>query len=476
MWMVAVKAVLVGVNDNRCVVTHRSAMTPQAVRLASEESGGRSSLAKLGRIKPGVGAELVTARAMARLSRCPMLKIQRLMTVQADLVAPDCEAPLGEAVAICALLAGLEVALVSRAPAACFPRLADLSGGRRGRVSAGGDDCGEQTGEGECNAEPRRRDIVDALLPPEGPASSLFLVLVLFEVAHTPPRPAHQLTDRLSNWRTLLAQDPLFAAASCPAKSERLATARGGDGAASFNPPSGRDGAPRLQIRYEKDRMSALGWITVGLAVCAAAILIVYWVKQPALNLTWRLLLFCGIALLPTAAAGTSTTEALEKTTQREFCGSCHVMDAHYRDAINPESASLAARHTRNDLFGENSCYKCHANYGMFGYPLTKLNGLKHVWHYYFGEYGSMTLEEALPKLHTYEPYPNENCLHCHTGKGSVWSAVPDHRAINRTDDGTELSCASLGCHGAPHPDSLRAREKAASEQQAKPSPAGGSL
>lgn len=207
--------------------------------------------------------------------------------------------------------------------------------------------------------------------------------------------------------------------------------------------------------------MSLLAGLTVLIAVVACGILIAYWIKQPRLDVKWRLLLFAGIALLPTMGAGTSTVEAMGATSTREFCGSCHVMTAHYEDAIDPESMSLSARHTRNDAFGEHSCYKCHAEYGMFGYPLTKMNGLRHVWHYYFGEYGGMTLDEALRVLHTVKPYPNENCLHCHTGSGTVWRSVPEHRSVEEEVRTDKISCASAGCHGAPHPATVKAREAA---------------
>jgi len=228
----------------------------------------------------------------------------------------------------------------------------------------------------------------------------------------------------------------------------------------------------RVSNAVKLNVVSVLAGLTLGVSAVAACILLVYWVKQPRLDLKWRLLLFLAIALLPTVAAGTSTTEALNVTSERQFCGSCHVMEAHYKDAIDPGSMSLSARHTRNDAFGEHSCYKCHAEYGMFGYPLTKLNGLRHVWHYYFGEYGSMTLEEALPKLHTYKPYPNENCEHCHTGSGKIWLAVPDHRAVDADVRADKVSCASIGCHGAPHPDSARARAAAAEKAAGAGAPA----
>ncbi len=220
--------------------------------------------------------------------------------------------------------------------------------------------------------------------------------------------------------------------------------------------------------------MSALGLITIAVAILAAAILIVYWTTQPALGIAWRILLFCAVAVLPTIAAGTSTTEAMATSSERKFCGSCHVMEAHYFDAIDPNSRSLASRHTRNDAFGESSCYECHANYGMYGYPLTKLNGLRHVWAYYFGQFRSMSLEEALPQLHTYEPYPNENCLHCHSGSGALFRTIPDHRASWEDVLNNEISCASTGCHGRPHPDVIpedilgKAPNRSSSEERKK--------
>ena len=205
--------------------------------------------------------------------------------------------------------------------------------------------------------------------------------------------------------------------------------------------------------------MSGLSWITIGAAGGAIAILTVYWVKNPALTLAWRLLLFLSIAVLPSLAAGTSTVYGLEKTTQREFCGSCHVMDAHVSDATDPSSQSLAARHTRNEMFGGQSCYKCHANYGMNGYVLTKLDGMNHVRHYYFGEYGDLTLAQAVATIRIKAPFPNSTCLHCHAGTGKLWQAVPDHRSAEELVRSGRMSCASSGCHGSAHPFSKVAHQ-----------------
>jgi cytochrome c-type protein NapC len=142
----------------------------------------------------------------------------------------------------------------------------------------------------------------------------------------------------------------------------------------------------------------------------------------------------------------------MERTTQREFCGSCHVMDDHFANATDPKAQSLAARHTRNPFFGDQSCYVCHADYDMFGYALTKLGGMRHVYHYYFGGYGQMSHAEARRAIHLVKPYDNLNCRQCHTTTARVWSQVPDHQALKAELFTNKVSCASGGCHGFAHP------------------------
>lgn len=207
--------------------------------------------------------------------------------------------------------------------------------------------------------------------------------------------------------------------------------------------------------------MTPLGTITLVCAALSLLVLAAFWWWRPPLSLKWRLLLFVGIAVLPTIAAGTSTADGLERTTQRDFCGSCHVMEAHLADAVHADSQSLAARHTRNDLFGQNSCYKCHADYGMNGYVLTKLGGMKHVYHYYLGGYNRMPLAEAVAHIQISAPYKNQNCMHCHAGSGKLWNRVPDHAALGQAAKDEQISCASSGCHGVAHPFSKQARKRA---------------
>lgn len=198
--------------------------------------------------------------------------------------------------------------------------------------------------------------------------------------------------------------------------------------------------------------------------LAALPILIHYLIRRPALTPETKLRLALGLGLLPLFAAGSSTQAGLAGTTERKFCGSCHVMDMHVADADNLASDSLAARHSRNPFFGDRNCYVCHADYGMLGYPVTKINGMKHVYSYYLGGFHSLTMEEALPRLELFKPYENLNCMQCHSGAGKLWSDVPEHQALRPELEQNLVSCASVGCHGYAHPFSKS--EKAAGLQR----------
>src|SRR6185369_6186317 len=99
-----------------------------------------------------------------------------------------------------------------------------------------------------------------------------------------------------------------------------------------------------------------LGIVAVCAVLAAMAILLHYLVKRPALTIRNNLWLLLGLGVFPMTAAVTSTVAGMEATTTREFCGSCHVMGAHFGDASDAASQSLAARHSRNPFFGERSC------------------------------------------------------------------------------------------------------------------------
>jgi len=206
------------------------------------------------------------------------------------------------------------------------------------------------------------------------------------------------------------------------------------------------------------EHISPLSWIAFGSALIAAAILVHYLVQRPKLTGAVKSTLVLGLGVLPLFTALVGNVEGLEATEQHQFCGSCHTMDRHIEDAENPNSISLAAMHSRNPMFGNKSCYVCHKDYGMFGYALTKLGGMKHVY-YYLTEFMWMDVDEALPKVHLARPFRNQNCMQCHTTKGYLWNDVPDHRGLLGDLRADKTSCASAGCHGYAHPFSKPAEE-----------------
>jgi cytochrome c-type protein NapC len=212
--------------------------------------------------------------------------------------------------------------------------------------------------------------------------------------------------------------------------------------------------------------LSALAIATLLTAALAAVILLRFLLRKPPLDLRTKLWLLLGLGVLPALSAGTSTVAGMEVTTHRTFCGSCHVMEGHYGDAEDPKSQSLAARHSRNPFFGDRSCYVCHADYGMYGYVLTKAGGLRHVYLYYLGGYRQMSLEQAERDIHLIKPYDNTNCRQCHSGTVHDWKRLPDHRSLDAELASNKVSCASVGCHGYAHPFTKHVNGAAVSLQE----------
>jgi hypothetical protein len=199
-------------------------------------------------------------------------------------------------------------------------------------------------------------------------------------------------------------------------------------------------------------QLSPLTVIALGCAVSSAAILVGYLFVRPSWTPATRLALLFGLGVFPISAAMAGNVEGYERTKQRSFCGDCHVMEAHRDDSNDPNSTSLSSRHARNKLFGDENCYTCHADYGMFGTVVTKLGGMRHVWLYYT-QYRHTTLPEAREEIHIRQPFPNDNCMQCHSTKDMLWQKVPDHRETLLDLRADKISCASAGCHGLSHPN-----------------------
>jgi nitrate/TMAO reductase-like tetraheme cytochrome c subunit len=156
---------------------------------------------------------------------------------------------------------------------------------------------------------------------------------------------------------------------------------------------------------------------------------------------------FCvgALMVLPLLLLGTGGVMTLEQAKRVEFCQSCHLtMGSFVEDMRNPESDTLAARHSRHRWIPEAECYRCHTSYGMFGDIKAKAKGVEDVLKYYTRSY-------QIP-IRLRKPYVNSDCLKCHerTPKfiHSAWHAelLPQLRS-------GEFSC--MDCHGPAHAEQV---------------------
>lgn len=193
-------------------------------------------------------------------------------------------------------------------------------------------------------------------------------------------------------------------------------------------------------------------------ATFAATILLWFLIKRPAFGGGTKLLLLLGLGVFPIATAGTGNVVGYEASKERSFCGSCHVMEPWAEDSDDPHSTTLAARHARNPSFGDQNCYVCHADYGMYGTITTKIGGMGHVYHYVFSGYHDMPVDEFVRTVHIARPYPNRNCMQCHSTRTAGWLEEADHAQMIDEVRAGQVSCASEGCHGPAHPFSKAAR------------------
>lgn len=184
------------------------------------------------------------------------------------------------------------------------------------------------------------------------------------------------------------------------------------------------------------------------LSAIAAATLIGYLVARPALSPAVRLWLLAAVGVFPLGAAITGNVAGFHVSKRRSFCAGCHVMEAYTVDAGDPRSTSLAAVHSRNRFFGDESCYTCHRDYRLFGTVTTKVGGLRHAWAYYVGGWTE--------PLRLYRPYANDQCTYCHSTSLPGFAEEPEHVVVEDELARGTTSCAADGCHGPPHPRARR--------------------
>lgn len=208
-----------------------------------------------------------------------------------------------------------------------------------------------------------------------------------------------------------------------------------------------------------------LNQLAIACAVLAAIAIIAYLVKRPALTRGVKIWLFAGLGPLPLTAALIGNVSNFELTKERRFCGSCHTMDMYAEDAADPKSATLASIHSKNPYFGNESCYVCHADYGMFGMVVTKLGGMKHVWYYYTEDWEAP--DHPPPVIQ--KPYSHEACKQCHPPERAHQPL--EHQVHKDKILKGEVGCTAAGCHGRPHPVHPKAARFGNQHEGAKEAP-----
>jgi nitrate/TMAO reductase-like tetraheme cytochrome c subunit len=217
--------------------------------------------------------------------------------------------------------------------------------------------------------------------------------------------------------------------------------------------------------------MSIDPFVGFALACAALSVVLLVWfvVRDRPLTRAVKVVLLFGIGVLPLATATTGNVAGYKATKSTRFCSSCHVMTPYGEDSWNRASESLAARHARNEAFGHENCYACHADYGMFGTVTTKFGGMRHVYEYLFN-YRQLALDDALEIIEIRTPFHNDACVRCHSTQNPTWNAVPDHASTLHEVRAGTLSCASEGCHGPAHPFSKAVkRERARTKGKLEP-------
>ncbi len=193
------------------------------------------------------------------------------------------------------------------------------------------------------------------------------------------------------------------------------------------------------------------------LAVAVLVLVLSGWLLERTrrVSATASIMLFLGLTILPIFMMLFGAFASVEQAKSVEFCHSCHTaMNPYVADMLDRDSTTLAAVHSSERYIPRDPCYKCHANYGVWGEAEAKFRGFAHLYHWLLASPTALGIEQ----IETYEPYANGPCLECHSGaKSFLESGQGVHRMIAdnllELDDDTGAPVTScLVCHGPAHP------------------------
>jgi cytochrome c-type protein NapC len=184
--------------------------------------------------------------------------------------------------------------------------------------------------------------------------------------------------------------------------------------------------------------------ILVFVLIGASILLILVVVIRPSVTASreGKIVAFLALFIVPIVAAGVGASEHIARSEQTQFCLSCHIMEPYDRSLYVDDPSYVPAAHFQNHRIpADKACYTCHTDYSMFGTLRAKMEGLHHVYVYWFGT----------PKrpIRLYHPYNNRECLHCHTGARSFED--PTHIAMMDDLKSNKISCLTSGCHDTIH-------------------------
>jgi nitrate/TMAO reductase-like tetraheme cytochrome c subunit len=197
--------------------------------------------------------------------------------------------------------------------------------------------------------------------------------------------------------------------------------------------------------------------IGLSILVLALILFVVARYRKTLMHPTARWLHLLSLCIVPAFILFLGNFVAYEEAKELNFCASCHpVMDPYVNDLKDPKSNTLASIHNQNRYIQEAQCYACHVGYGLGGTMQAKINGLIHLYKYlsrytfrfYTGTY-------TIP-IKMYEPFPNSNCLRCHTA-AKKFEEKDVHVGIMTELTSNAMSC--LDCHGPPHPPQVASQK-----------------
>ncbi len=191
--------------------------------------------------------------------------------------------------------------------------------------------------------------------------------------------------------------------------------------------------------------------LSLGLSVAIVALIAVLRLRYPYRMAETGAVVVSVLALgvFPVMLLPFANFTAVEYAKQVTFCESCHgPMDPYVADMTAPQGKSLSAVHYQDHFTPTQpgtECYSCHANYGVHGTFLAKLQGLSDAYHFVTGTWKA--------PIALREPFPNEQCLKCHA-MSREFLAQPLHLdgktgGLSPAITGGQVSCGM--CHASGH-------------------------